>query len=590
MSSLTRDGAAVASATGHVIVCGLHDEGLRVVEQLVLAGVVVVVLDEQPDPRLVRTLEALAVPYLATDSRNPDALAEAGVANAAAVICAESEDLHTLATALVVHEIAPQARIVVQFRNPAVGRALEDIGVAVLDVARLAAPSIVAACLGTDARSLRLGGETLVLVEARPARVGTIRELYGDLAPVAVLPEGSATPILTPGRDQIVEPGDVVTVIGRPEGVRLAGLRRSPAGRRAEFVSSRAPRRPRNRRAALLSTLARALDRRMKIALTALFGLIGVSVTVLMIGYREPDGTRMSVIDALYFTVETIGTVGFGDFYFRDQHQWLRIWAIVLMLVGATMATVFFALLTNMLISRRIAESFGMRRITGMSEHVVVIGAGSVGVAVIEDLLAQQVPVVAVEASEDNRFLNQLRRQRVPVVIGDATLPETLGSLQLEHARAVAVVTSDDLTNIETGLAIRDVLAARWQRVPVVLRLFDRRLATTLENGFDFRHVRSPAALAAPWFVGAALGLDVLSTFYAGDLPLLVARLQVGADSRLHGLPMRDLPAQVRVVLQVRADGTVELPPRRETVLAAGDQAYLIGPYGELLRLLRIDV
>ena len=39
----------------------------------------------------------------------------------------------------------------------------------------------------------------------------------------------------------------------------------------------------------------------------------------------------MSVLDALYFTVETIGTVGFGDFYFRDQHTWLRVWAIALM-------------------------------------------------------------------------------------------------------------------------------------------------------------------------------------------------------------------------------------------------------------------
>ncbi len=55
-----------------------------------------------------------------------------------------------------------------------------------------------------------------------------------------------------------------------------------------------------------------------------------------------------------------------------------------------------------------------------------------------------------------------------------------------------------------------------------MLRLFDRRLAGTVENSFDFRYVRSPAALAAPWFVGAALGFDVLDTFYVGDQPLLL--------------------------------------------------------------------
>src|SRR5450755_3775421 len=86
--------------------------------------------------------------------------------------------------------------------------------------------------------------------------------------------------------------------------------------------------------------------------------------------------------------------------------------------------------------------------------------------------------------------------------------------------------------------------AFRWRDVPVVPRLFDRQLASTVERSFGFKHVRSTAALAAPWFVGAALGLDVLATFYAGDVPLLVARLTVTPDGGLHGLAMADLAAR----------------------------------------------
>lgn len=181
----------------------------------------------------------------------------------------------------------------------------------------------------------------------------------------------------------------------------------------------------------------RGIDRRIKRAVAALATLAMVSVTVLTLGYREPDGTGMSVLDALYFTVETIGTVGFGDFYFRDQHAWLRAWAIFLMVVGATLATVFFALLTNVLISRTIASSLGRRRMT--------------------------------------------------------------------------------------GLAVRDLPGERWWDVPVVLRIFDRRLAGTVSGSFDFRNVRSPSALAAPHFVGAALGIDVLQTLYVGGLPMVTS-------------------------------------------------------------------
>ncbi|MCW2787642.1 MAG: Calcium-gated potassium channel mthK [Marmoricola sp.] len=590
MPALTADQRAFASWDGHVIVCGLHDEGLRVVEQLHLAGVAVLVVDDVPDPRLVRSLDRLEIAHLAADSRLPDTLEAAGIAGALAVICVESDDLHTMATALLARELA-EARVIVQLRNPAVGRALKDVGVEVFDVARLAAPSIVDSCTGSEVRSLDLGGEEFLVVASTTTSAGSLRDLYGDLAPIAV----ASGPIVVtaPGRDHEVQVGDVVTVVGTPEAIRSAGLGvqvRRPV--EPVFVGARAPRiqkDAKDRRAALVATIARSLDRRLKLALVALFVLVTVSVTVLMIGYREPSGRKMSVVDALYFTVETVGTVGYGDFYFRNQPEWLRIFAICLMLVGATLATLFFALLTNMLIGRQIAESLGLRRITGMSEHVIVIGAGAVGIAVLDELRAQDTSVVVIEADENSRFLAQLRAHDVPVVVADATLPETLNAAKIGRAKAVAVMTSSDLVNIETGLAVRDLLGDRWSEVPVVLRIFDRRLARTVGTGFDFRHVRSPAALAAPWFVGAALGLDVLSTFYVGDQPLLVARLGVTLGGHLEGLSMADLPAQVRVVSLVRADGLVEHPPRRATRLVAGDSAYLIGPYDELLRLLRAD-
>ncbi len=131
---------------------------------------------------------------------------------------------------------------------------------------------------------------------------------------------------------------------------------------------------------------------------------------------------------------------------------------------------------------------------------------------------------------------------------------------------------------------MRDLLGDRWLDVPVVLRLFDRRLADTVSGSFDFRHVRSPSALAAPWFVGAALGLDVMQTLYVAGLPMLVARLTVGPA--LAGTPMRTLPARLRVVRLARQEEVIDLP-RRDEVLAAGDHVTIIGPYEELLRLLR---
>jgi Trk K+ transport system NAD-binding subunit len=125
--------------------------------------------------------------------------------------------------------------------------------------------------------------------------------------------------------------------------------------------------------------------------------------------------------------------------------------------------------------------------------------------------------------------------------------------------------------------------------VPVVLRVFDRELGRRLEQSFAFRHVWSTVAIAAPWFVGAALGLHVLNSFYVGSHPFLLARLRIGPGSGLEGLAMSELSASMRVIAIDRSAtrGVLEHPPRRGTRLQAGDDAYLAGPYEELLRVLR---
>ena len=42
-------------------------------------------------------------------------------------------------------------------------------------------------------------------------------------------------------------------------------------------------------------------------------------------------------------------------------------------------------------------------------------------------------------------------------------------------------------------------------------------------------------------------------------------------------------------ISRARENGRLEYPPRRDTRFEGGDQAYLIGPYEELLQVLRRD-
>jgi Trk K+ transport system NAD-binding subunit/multidrug transporter EmrE-like cation transporter len=571
--------------TGHVIVCGLHVNSLRAIELLIATGTKVVVLDDDPDKRLVPTLASWSVPLLYR-GEGPEEFMLAGLNGASAVICAESSDLLTLQTALLVRDFREDVKVIVDIDNPSVGKAIEGVTGegSVLDVAGLFAPAVVSTCMGNDTDHLHLGGQEFVAATVKIDEPGTLRSKFGDLAPIGVAREDSDDVLIGPSRDLEVEPGDRACVIGTPSDLKAAKIVIETAAHEERgFFHRQLDRLSRTWRIATEHT-----DSALKVTLWLGLALCVFAALMLGLFYREPDGTHLTILQAIYFTFETGATVGFGDFSFAQQTQAMQVFGILLIIVSTVIVSLIFAFITNLLISRRIEQSLGQGQVHEFRGHTVLIGLGSVGMRVIEGLRDQGRDVAVIERNSDNSYIPLARSLGVPVIIGDATLGTTLDSVNLDMASSVAVMTSSDLTNIETSLAVRGKLGDRWESTPVVVRVFDRALADRLSRSFGFQHVWASASIAAPWFVGAAVGLEVLSTFYFASEPFLVATLEVSEEGGLTGATMMDLGADVRVIA-IDRDDNLEYPPRRDTKFVAGDRAYLAGPYEELLRVMRRD-
>ena len=122
---------------------------------------------------------------------------------------------------------------------------------AILDVADLAAPSVVEACLARTTHTISAAGIDFVVSGTDAPRDATLREMYGDLAPVAVIyGESSAAPgdvVVCPGRDFAVHRGDWTAMIGTADELATQGIavpkplprtraRRSPLQRVADAV------------------------------------------------------------------------------------------------------------------------------------------------------------------------------------------------------------------------------------------------------------------------------------------------------------------------------------------------------------------
>ena len=331
-------------------------------------------------------------------------------------------------------------------------------------------------------------------------REATLREIFGELTPVAVIHgDNSPTPgeiDVCPTRDQQVHAGDRAVMIGTADESAQRGIRtRRPVGTRS--------RRARLRRILdAVRTVVNDFNPAFYPALAAALTLIVISMLLLRFNYRHP---RMSWVDALYFTIETITTTGYGDFSFAHQETWLRLFSAGLMFGGATTIALLVAFIADVLLSRRFVFAAARPRVRHLRNHVIVVGLSALGMRVVTELVAAGYDVAVIEINENNRFLSAAQELDVPVIFGDATLVQTLQSARVDRARAVAVLTRDDMINIEAAIVLAELLGPRVvpkinrrAEVSLVLRVYDRALGLAVAQRFGFENVRSTVALAAP--------------------------------------------------------------------------------------------
>jgi Trk K+ transport system NAD-binding subunit len=205
----------------------------------------------------------------------------------------------------------------------------------------------------------------------------------------------------------------------------------------------------------------------------------------------------------------------------------------------------------------------------------VVVGLGNVGTRVLRQLVDLGVQVVAIDRKADARGAKAAEQLGVPFIVGDAAREETLRAASIATSKALVVVSTDDVTNLQAALNARAVRPD----LRVVLRLFDDDFAQRVQTAFTINSSRSVSRLAAPAFAAAMLDRDVLATIPVDRHALLVAGVQVYAGSPLDGatLSQADRPLSVRVIgLAAAGSEWVDWTPDPRRILAAGDRVMIV--------------
>jgi voltage-gated potassium channel Kch len=235
----------------------------------------------------------------------------------------------------------------------------------------------------------------------------------------------------------------------------------------------------------------------------------------------------LSLIDAIYFTITIMTTVGFGDFNLKDSTTVSKITGMFVMISGAVVTTVFFAILTGYMLKKRLDLRMGHKRFN-VKDHVVLCGIGDVGVRVLNRLISLGQKVVVIEKNPENKHIPLVTEMGIPIIISEAVSIQTLVNANIVCAKSIIACTNDDMKNLEIALNARSLNSD----IRAVLRIYDVDFARILEKHFDVHYALSSAFLAAPVFAYKALGLDIAGVFSVGDQTYKVVNEKEG-DKKL---------------------------------------------------------
>ncbi len=291
---------------------------------------------------------------------------------------------------------------------------------------------------------------------------------------------------------------------------------------------------------------------------------------------------HMSLIDALYMTLITISTVGFGEV--RPLSPGGRIFTMLLILLGVGVVTTTISNAIGIVLGPRLWQSIHQRSLERIlmkiENHYIVCGYGRMGQQIIGDLVARAEPFVLVEADPDREA--DLLEENFPFVIGDATRDETLIEAGIERARGLVAAVDSDSDNVMIVLTARELNP----------KLFIVARVTSGENESKLRRAGANRVVS-PYQIGGhriALALlrpavndflDKIFSFHV-NIDMDIGQIYLRAGSRLAGQTVASCELRqthsVSILAIQKPNREIIITPSPAQLLEVGSTLIIIGP------------
>lgn len=201
---------------------------------------------------------------------------------------------------------------------------------------------------------------------------------------------------------------------------------------------------------------------------------LGAFFFLTVVGYKWLTGC--SVLDAIYFFVITVSTVGYAEQ--SESAPAVQVFTIGVIVVGVVGVGYLVGLIVQSMIEGQIEQALGQRRmeqqIDHLKRHAIICGYGRLGQTIVEELSRRKKPYVILDADPEI-VAGALEENRLAIV-GDATDEEVLLHAGIERAETIVIALRSDADNVFLTLTARNLcpslrIIARGEQVATEKKL-----------------------------------------------------------------------------------------------------------------------
>jgi voltage-gated potassium channel len=319
--------------------------------------------------------------------------------------------------------------------------------------------------------------------------------------------------------------------------------------------------------------------------------LIGLGLIILLAaagtcGYMFIENMRFE--DALFMTVITITTVGYGEVKPLDTAG--TAFTIGLILTGVGTAYYVLAAVTEMVVGGQLRELLGksamVRKIHHLRGHVIVCGYGRFGRVVVEELRRHRTSLVIIENDPEKESM--LTESGELYLLGSALEESTLEHAGITEASEIVIATASDPDNVFIALSARSKnpqirIHARAES-DIGLKHLELAGVDQAISSYHWSAMRIANAIARPSVV------DFLDLLLPGLRPeeFGLEEVKVPEQSSLAGRTIAALEHDgdhIRIVALKRGSEPMAFVPEPQTEIRPGDLFVAIGARPSLQRL-----